>query len=390
MTSVTVATRVDELLRGVPEWAELAADTAEPNVFYEPFVLLPAMEQLALGSDVRILFIRSDDDRLIGVVPLERHRWSLAIPSPHFSMWRHRYCFLSTPILRSGFADAAVAALFGWLDAAGGAGRFLQLPGHVGGGAFDRAVEASCGENNRFLRTTGGYDRPFVVAGLPPARYLEATVPAKRRSELRRKRKRLGDLGEVAVVGASTQAELDLWLPRFLQLEDRGWKGEAGTSIASGAKDRAFLQAVARRNGERHRLELLALTLNGAPIAMAISLRSAGAVFAFKIAYDEDYSAYSPGVQVELEVLQRLLADPTTTWADSCAASDYAAAPSTLWAERRVIREAELVHASRFGRGLVAIGAPLQGLAAATRAWMRGLPPSVQRPLRQLGAALRG
>ena len=57
------------------------------------------------------------------------------------------------------------------------------------------------------------------------------------------------------------------------------------------------------------------------------------AMFAFKIAYDEDYSAYSPGKLVEFEFLERLLSDPATCWADSCAAADYAGPLTKLWAD---------------------------------------------------------
>lgn len=389
MISVTVACTAGEAARFTPEWRELAEDVREPNVFFEPFVLLPALAELAGGRDIRVLFLRDDAGLLVGVVPLQRHAGSLALPHPHFSVWRQRYCFLCTPLVRSGQEREVVEAAFGWLSEAGRAGEILVLSGHVRDGPFDRAVAAFAGERGHRLRTTGSYERAFVTGRVDPDAYLQTNVPSKRLAEMRRKRNRLAELGTVETVVAESPEQLAMWIPRFIELESRGWKGRAGTSMGTDPADRAFLTGVAAGGAGAHRADLLAVTVNGQPIAMGLTLRTGSAVFAFKIAYDEGYSRYSPGVLLAVEHLLRLLADPGVAWADSCADPNHPMLDS-LWVQRRPIHEVTLARESWRTRLAGAIGGRALLMGRVIRAGLRALPAPIQRILRRVQAWVSG
>ena len=59
--------------------------------------------------------------------------------------------------------------------------------------------------------------------------------------------------------------------------------------------------------------------------------------FAFKIAYDENYSKFSPGVLLELKNIHHLFKQsPPLAWMDSCADPDHPMIDH-LWKERRTI-----------------------------------------------------
>lgn len=55
-----------------------------------------------------------------------------------------------------------------------------------------------------------------------------------------------------------------------------------------------------------------------------------------KIAYDEQYAAYSPGVLMELENLRLTLDEGLFDWMDSCAIPNHPMI-NHLWAERRLM-----------------------------------------------------
>src|SRR5262245_22628044 len=117
-----VVDRHDALSAYVPAWESLAAQALEPNVFYEPWMLLPAWRCLGKGRDIRVaLVFRSDPSgpaesaTLCGAFPLERQRRYRELPVNVFRLWKHDHCFLSTPLLRADDAAETLAAFFDWL-----------------------------------------------------------------------------------------------------------------------------------------------------------------------------------------------------------------------------------------------------------------------------------
>ena len=73
--------------------------------------------------------------------------------------------------------------------------------------------------------------------------------------------------------------------------------------------------------------------LDGRAIAAIVTLRSGDAAWCWKIAYDEAFARYSPGVQLLLDVTEALLADPRIARADSCATPDHPMIDH-IWRER--------------------------------------------------------
>ena len=64
-----------------------------------------------------------------------------------------------------------------------------------------------------------------------------------------------------------------------------------------------------------------------------MTLRSAATAWCWKIAYDENYARFSPGVQILLDVTQALLDDASLARADSCATADHPMI-DRVWRER--------------------------------------------------------
>jgi CelD/BcsL family acetyltransferase involved in cellulose biosynthesis len=175
----------------------------------------------------------------------------------------------------------------------------------------------------------------LLASDLSPQDYYERTVRKKKRKELKRLQGRLGELGEVAVRRLASAEEVAPWCDAFLALERAGWKGKAGSALACAPHTEAFFRDAIAGAHAAGRLEFLRLDLDRRPLAMLVNFLTPPGGFAFKIAFDEDYARFSPGVLLKIDNL-RLLERRDIEWMDSCAVEDHSMINS-LWGERRSI-----------------------------------------------------
>jgi hypothetical protein len=73
--------------------------------------------------------------------------------------------------------------------------------------------------------------------------------------------------------------------------------------------------------------------IDGRAIAAAITLRSGDTAWFLKIAYDEAFAPYSPGVVLTLAVTEDLIEDETLLRTDSCATANHPMI-NHIWRER--------------------------------------------------------
>jgi len=125
---VAVVREPAKLIDYVPDWEHLAQHAIEPNLFYEHWFLLPAIEAFGSGVDLRIVFIFSSNPErptgppiLSGMFPLEHSGSYLGLPAATLSFWKHPQCFLCTPLIRRAQAKETLQAFFAYLasEAAG-------------------------------------------------------------------------------------------------------------------------------------------------------------------------------------------------------------------------------------------------------------------------------
>jgi hypothetical protein len=135
---------------------------------------------------------------------------------------------------------------------------------------------------------------------------VEAALDGKFRQNLRRRRRRLAEQGEVKYVlldGKDAQA-LDEGLADFFTIEASGWKGEGGTAIAQRPELVGFYTQIARDAARRGALALGFLELGGKRIAAHLSLVHAGRHFLLKLGYDESLNQFSPGQQLVSDAIR--------------------------------------------------------------------------------------
>lgn len=324
-------------------WTALAAEASEPNPFAEAWFVRPGLEHLA-PDGVRLLELQ-DAGHLLGLLPVTLAERYGRAPIRHVQNWRHGNDFLGTPLVRAGRESEFWAAVLARLDGARWAPGFLHIDGLVEDGPVHRGLIEAARALGRPAPTVHRSKRALLDSRATPEGYYADTVRKKKRKELGRLARRLADLGEVTSATLSDAGDLTAWCDLFLALEDRGWKGRAGSSLASDPATAAFFRAAMAGAAAAGRLDFRRLDLDGAPVAMLISFVTPPGAFSFKTAFDESFARFSPGVLIQLDNLG-LMTREEIDWIDSCAAEGHPMIDS-LWGERR---------------GIVRVSVPLSGV----------------------------
>ncbi|WP_320076624.1 GNAT family N-acetyltransferase [Novosphingobium ovatum] len=332
-------------------WDALAQRAATPNPFAESWYLLPALRLMAGEEVVHILRFDIGGD-LAGVMPLVRAHRYYGRAIPHLAAWTHPNAFLGAPLVARGLERAFWAAVLNWADHHAGAGLFLHLADVPLTGPLHDALADVLAGQGRPAALVAQSERAMLQSDLSPDAYLEASLSGKKRKELRRQTARLSELGTLRVERHADATGLDAWSRDFLTLEAAGWKGAAGSALASQPATAALFTQALQGAAARGRLDRLALLLDGRPIAMLASFVTAPLAFSFKTAFDEAYARFSPGVLLQRENLQ-LLRRPGIAACDSCAAAGHPMIDH-LWRERRPIGSLSIAIGGALRRGLFA------------------------------------
>ncbi|TCT10709.1 CelD/BcsL family acetyltransferase involved in cellulose biosynthesis [Tepidamorphus gemmatus] len=328
-----------EMERG---WKELAARAAEPNIFYDPGFALAAIAGLGPIEHVRAVLVwrsappveRPCRRKLIGIFPyVERRRWGLSLVAAE--AYIHPFAMSSAPLVDPGFAEEAWGVLYDWLEAGGrctpDAWLFRHLP--QDGPAAD-AMRSAARQRGIALRELEPRDRAVLdTTGLPPA-WLDETLSAKARKEYRRLRRRLGERGRLERTTAHLAQDIGPTIEAFLALEASGWKGRAGTAAAQSPQIAAMFRRAAAALAGHGQIRVDMLRLDGHPIAATITLVSGADRWLWKIAYDEGFAAYSPGVLLTLDLTEEALAEAQPLRWDSCAMPGHPMI-DRIWRQRR-------------------------------------------------------
>jgi hypothetical protein len=321
-TSIVVVREWLTLSGFIPEWEELAAAAIEPNVFYEHWMLLPALQ--AAGSDRDICFalvlMRDPGNRLAppklgGLFPLEFVQSVDRLHEPALRVWQPLACPMGTPLIRADAVRECLVELVLWLRSGEAGAPQIELKWPSGDSRFQRAMKNLLPDRGlvhwtkdtstrSLLRRKGG-----AAAGLWPA------VPDALRRQLERKAKRLSERGCLEHVALKPGGDVQAWVDDYLRIDASSWKRRYGKAAVW---DSQYFHDVAGGAFERGRLLMLGINLDGAPIARSCTLIADGGSFALGTTFDERFARFSPGVLLELDNVRHLDALPGVDWIDPC------------------------------------------------------------------------
>jgi len=333
--------------RGLAELAEhraaledLAAEALESNVFYEAMLAEPAVRSFGPGQQLELVLVYDPggpqrSPRLVGFFPFERTARYRGLPVTVLRSFKHLHCFLCTPLVRREGASQTFGAAVDWLIAQSGA-TLVELQSIGAEGPIHQFLLQELQARRRPFWLRDWSTRALFEPGPDAESYLHGAISGLALKEARRKEKRLRERGRLVWRELEPGQDVRPWLDEFLELEARGWKGRAQSALACSEAEREFFIAAATAAHARGRLMFLGLFLDERPLALKCNFMTAAGGFAFKIAFDEEYGASSPGFLLEIEHVRRLHARPGVGWMDSCADAQHAMI-NRLWPGRRTM-----------------------------------------------------
>lgn len=315
-----------------------------PNLLYEASILAPALKFLDDQSEaleVILAWQRIDDassvmskgKRLVGWLVVHRAHALAGIGFSYLKNWHHLYSYMGHPIVDRENADAALSAIFAHvLSSKDTAGRLMMS--HVPGtGPVYEAIKRVVKDNNLLIHEIGRHERAAMITDLSGEEYLKTALSSKKRKEFRRLKNRLGDLGELRFETYRAEQDITPWIQDFMDLEVAGWKGRKQTAFDNRQDWAAFLKTSTTNLAESGNCKIWRLTLDNKTVAITIAHHAGHQAWLTKIAYDEAYSKFSPGVLLVLEVTRIMADDPLITEFDSLAIPDHPMI-NHLWREK--------------------------------------------------------
>jgi CelD/BcsL family acetyltransferase involved in cellulose biosynthesis len=355
------------------EWDDLSSAAVTPNAFYDRWNAVPALAGLTPQADVQLLCIyrgtasSNAAAQLVGLFPLVRSR-SSRVSIAVWRLWGHPYCYLQTPLIRRGHERPVLEAVFNWVATQPSGPRIVDWSLIDGEGPFAQALVDVIRERQFVHQVVDRYNRALLRRAADWEQAVASQLSSHHRRELRRQRRRLEEQGQVSVRSLARARDAAYWTDAFLALEAAGWKGTEQTAMGASPAVRNYFTEMVRAGVEAGRVQMLGLFLNDTPVALKVNLHAGDGSFAFKIAYSEALSRFSPGVQLELENVRVLHGETGLQWMDSCAVANHFMI-NRLWSERRTMQ-----------RVLISTGGRLANLAVGGLPLCQALKRSFIKP----------
>jgi CelD/BcsL family acetyltransferase involved in cellulose biosynthesis len=315
------------------EWRVLAGSALEPNVFYEPDFTLAAAPVFGRAAGAFLVWSGSGERRLLGFFPARTQTRRYGFRLPVLLGWTHAYAPLGVPLVERETAEPVIAAWLAHLAAHGEQPGLVLLPFLPAEGPFAAALDAVLRRAQMPVADFNRHRRALLAPGNERPHYVERALGPRRHKELRRLGRRLADIGAVLFTTATEPTHVAAAIEDFFVVEASGWKGRAGTAAAGHQDLRRFIRAAAGALAAEGKISVNRILLDGRAIAAAIVLRSGGNAWFWKIAYDEAFARFSPGVMLTAALTDELIDDATIARTDSCATANHPMIDH-LWRER--------------------------------------------------------
>lgn len=292
--------------RDVEAWADLESRAAEPNAFLSPHFVIPAVRHIHRGANAVVFLVErlaSGGRETVGAGVFRRSLGSRYFPMPHMVNYRTAHSFSSGVLLDRGCCNETFAALLDQMRLHEPLCQGIEVQLMRAEGALARAAIAAS-ERGRVLSLDVESEERSVLMPAEAELLLHRHAFRRDLKDLNRRLRRLRELGEVGWRWYRGERIPSAVVESFLALEHSGWKGRRGTSLRSRPEHEAFFRETVDRFGSQGRALFTELTLDDVPIASTSNFISGRVGFAFKIGWDENFRAFSPGWLNEVEFLR--------------------------------------------------------------------------------------
>lgn len=285
------------------EWNRLweSSDSRTPSDAHEPIALW--IETFAEGQEPQFAVARSEG-RVVGGVVLVRGTWHACLPAmtlTHNEWLETGGLLVAEDVDVDRVSDALACELHRRTRG------LLLLP----------YLRVSLPKNARFLASLARagftlHARPMYEAShmdlSRPWPAYEASLSKGIKKSLRSSWRKLSELGDVTYERVSPQSLTDLKdeIDRALEVEDRSWKAQQGTSFHSRPQMEAFFRRVSEVAWNRGAFEVAFLRLDARPVAFEFLWRWRGVFGSYKVGYEERFARFQPGKLLLARILEDL------------------------------------------------------------------------------------
>jgi CelD/BcsL family acetyltransferase involved in cellulose biosynthesis len=261
------------------EWDELA-DRTRSSPFLRPGWFLAWWRAFGHGR-LELVSLRRER-RLVGVIPTVRIdgrlRSATNFETPEFGFVAEDALARQT-LANALFRDSPRNVLIRYLDGVGPDDEFLRrAAARAGYRMFERGSMIS-----PFVQIRGSWEQ------------YERALSSNVRGDVRRRRRRLEEAGNLALEIDRGRDRLEGRLEEGYRIEGSGWKEARGSAIRSSPEMRAFYTAIAEWAAERGWLRLCFLRLDSRAIAFHLDVAADGILYHLKGGFDADFARFSPG-----------------------------------------------------------------------------------------------
>ncbi len=318
---VTGAERLNELAAdatgsGNAGWRRLAETALVPAAGAGPDWLGSLME--TLGAKARPLMGRRGNE-IAALMAVTVKGPAAGYPGTVAVGWHSDLTFAGTPLIAGRDAAGAVAGLLEAARRETGASALL-INGMEADARLLEAIAAAAAAQELGWQILSRHQRAALrVRDECFEDWLQRRFTAKRRREYRRLKTRLGETGKLGCDSLGKAEPLTPWIDQFIALEQAGWKGHRGTAIGCDPALTAALRTGLERLHRHGDLGFWRLSIDERPVAMLFAPMARERAWLLKIAHDEAFARFSPGLLIILEATRELLAAGRFSLIDSCA-----------------------------------------------------------------------
>lgn len=332
------------LIRLCDDIDKLAKRTLDQNIFFESPVLRSAWPRLTTllaphGCWMMCLWESTGNGRELRLfMPLRLNK--VGFPAKKvLEPLANQFMPLGTPMIDRDCGQEAAETLLRLL-----ADPSLRLPKVIDftwqreGSESQLVLERAAANLGLSSKRNASFQRAALFPD--PDRSIEPlpTLSKKRLRELRRQLRKLDDVSPTKFECARSSSSVHSAIEGFLTLELKGWKGRKGTALYNHKKIAAFSRQIVSELASVNQCEIFSLTQNNKPIASLIMLGRNGRLVPWKMAFDEELSAYSPGMQVMVDATHSLKKRAKFVEADSLAVADHVMM-NRVWPDRVAITD---------------------------------------------------
>jgi len=295
-TTVSSETRIEQVTTReefdalATEWDDLVHAMPRPSPFMLHGWLTEWWRHHGEGAQLSVTVAR-EDGRLVAALPLVvRRRAGLRVAS-----FMGEHAAVLPDLLLAEDADPSVGPQLAWL-----APEHCDVVDFHGLPAGSRIAEAFPTRLSLIERI----EAPVLDISAGWDEVYRTKTNSKKRNLHKRRRRQLGELGEVTAITARELPELEPALEEAFRLHAARWNGRPDGSCFATPAGQRFNRSVLRRLAALDVARITLLQLDGRAIAFHYWFAMAGCMYVHRLAFDPAVGRFSPGLVNTLDAIE--------------------------------------------------------------------------------------